>query len=117
MQDSIAMAKGFFSPLCVNMQRPNKLAKHFLQNYLLQLIQARQGTWACGEALRGVKHFLNQKILLGQPVEAVEMQFLGGLCSPVEMLNFVSFQERRESAPGGAQRYSGTKTNTKRNQS
>lgn len=55
-----------FAPLCVNMQRPNKLAKHLLQNYLLQLIRAGQGIWACGEVLRGVKHFINQIIFLGQ---------------------------------------------------
>lgn len=110
------MAKGFF-PLCVNMQRPNKLAKHFLQNYLLQLIRARQGIRACGEVLRGVKHFVNQIILLGQSVRAVEMQSLGALRSSVEMLNFVSFQKRDESAPGEAEHYSGTKTNIKWNQS
>lgn len=49
--------KRFLPPLCVNMQRPNKLAKHFLQNYPLQLIWAGQGIWACGEVLRGVKAF------------------------------------------------------------
>lgn len=60
------MAKGFFFPLCVDTQRPNKPAKHFLQNYLQQLIRAKQGIWVCGEVLRGVKHFINQIIFLGQ---------------------------------------------------